>query len=72
MRYLRDGSLTLVWIPNTKQEEMCDLVRIQIDFKTQQIKEKQQDGFVLCHDHIWQKIKHDGQKHFIIAHKAKS
>jgi transposase len=57
-RYLRDGSLTPVWIPNTEQEAMRDLVRIRIDFKIQQVKAKQQlGGFVLRHGHIWPKGK---------------
>jgi transposase len=57
-RYLRDGSLTPVWIPNTEQEAMRDLVRIRIDFKIQEIKAKQQlNGFVLRHGHIWPKDK---------------
>lgn len=47
-RYLRDGSLTSVWIPNTEQEAMRDLVRIRVDFKIQETKAKQQiNGFIL-------------------------
>jgi len=39
--YLRDGSLTSVWVPNTEQEAMRDLVRIRVDFKIQETKAKQ-------------------------------
>jgi len=53
-RYLRDGSLTSVWIPETEQEAIRDLVRIRGDFKIQLNKAKQQlSGFILRHGHHW-------------------
>ncbi|MCF6288172.1 MAG: IS110 family transposase [Proteobacteria bacterium] len=53
-RYLRDGSLTSVWVPNTEQEAIRDLVRIRSDFKSHQKKAKQQlGGFILRHGHSW-------------------
>ena len=53
-RYLRDGSLTSVWIPGTEQEAIRDLTRIRNDFKNNKTKAKQQlCGFVLRHGHSW-------------------
>ena len=64
-RYLRDGSLTSVWIPNTEQEAMRDLVRIRVDFKIQETKAKQQiNGFILRNGHIWPKGKSRWSKSF--------
>ncbi|MCF6194112.1 MAG: IS110 family transposase [Kangiellaceae bacterium] len=64
-RYLRDGSLTSVWVPNTEQEAMRDLVRIRLDFKIQETKAKQQiNGFILRNGHIWPKEKSRWTKEF--------
>lgn len=64
-RYLRDGSLTSVWVPNTEQEAMRDLVRIRTDFKIQETKAKQQiNGFILRNGHIWPKEKSRWTKGF--------
>ena len=64
-RYLRDGSLTSVWIPNTEQEAMRDLVRIRLDFKIQETKAKQQiNGFILRNGHIWPREKSRWSKGF--------
>lgn len=64
-RYLRDGSLTSVWVPNTEQEAMRDLVRIRLDFKIQETKAKQQiNGFILRNGHIWPREKSRWSKGF--------
>lgn len=64
-RYLRDGSLTPVWVPDTEQQAMRDLVRIRSDFKTQEVKCKQQLGsFILRYGHIWPKEKSKWTKGF--------
>ncbi len=53
-RYLRDGSLTSVWIPGTEQEAIRDLTRIRGDFKNNETKAKQQlNSFILRHGHSW-------------------
>lgn len=53
-RYLRDGSLTSVWIPGTEQEAIRDLTRIRGDFKNNETKAKQQlNSYILRHGHSW-------------------
>ncbi len=53
-RYLRDGSLTSIWIPGTEQEAIRDLTRIRSDFKNNETKAKQQlNSFILRHGHNW-------------------
>jgi len=65
-RYLRDGSLTSVWIPGTEQEAIRDLTRIRGDFKNNETKAKHQlNSFILRHGHSWPVGKNRWSKGFM-------
>lgn len=51
---LRNGDLTVVWVPDEEQESMRDLTRARGDFKTLERKTRQQlNAFVLRHGFTW-------------------
>jgi len=53
-RHLRNGDLTVVWVPDEEQEAMRDLTRTRGDFKAQERKARQQlNAYVLRHGHSW-------------------
>lgn len=53
-RLLPSGDLSGVWVPDTEQEAMRDLIRARGDIKAQQIKARQQHGaFLLRHGCIY-------------------
>ncbi len=52
------GYLTPVWVPDTEQEAMRDLVRLRADLKAGIKKQRQQlNHFLLRHGHHWQKTR---------------
>jgi transposase len=53
-RTLRNGDLTMVWVPDEEQEAMRDLTRARDDLKAQERKARQQlNAYVLRHGHAW-------------------
>ena len=53
-RLLRSGDLSSVWVPDEEQEAMRDFSRCRLDFKSQELKARQQlNAFVLRHGHRW-------------------
>jgi len=51
---LRNGDLTVVWVPDEEQEAMRDLTRARDDMKGQERKARQQlNVYVLRHGHAW-------------------
>lgn len=53
-RLLRAGELQGVWVPDEEYEAMRDLTRCRSDFKSQELKARQQlNGFVLRQGHRW-------------------
>ncbi len=53
-RLLRSGDLSSVWVPDEEHEAMRDLSRCRSDFKSQELKARQQlNAFVLRHGQRW-------------------
>ena len=58
------GYLTTVWVPDTDQEAMRDLVRLRADLKTSIKRQRQQlNHFLLRHGHHWQITKWSDRHH---------